>query len=102
MAALTLDDVRHVANLAALELDDRDPEELEALRAELSAILEFMADLDAVDVTGVEPTAHPFPMASPLRPDEVLDVVPRERLMAAAPRTQDGAFAVPKVLEGDS
>ena len=64
MARLTLDQVRHVAQLAALELDDA---EARTLCDDLGSILDHMAALDALDVSGVEPTFHPLQTAAPLR-----------------------------------
>jgi aspartyl-tRNA(Asn)/glutamyl-tRNA(Gln) amidotransferase subunit C len=95
---LSLDEVRRVAKLAALELSD---EEAEVMRGELGAILAHIAALDALDVAAVEPTSHPFALATPLRADEPQLSGVREPAFAAAPRVEDGGFAVPKVLDGD-
>lgn len=98
MARLTLEQVRHVARLAALELTD---DEARALVDDLAQVLDHMAALDAVDVSGVEPTFHPLAMTAPLRPDEVLPSLPHDEALAAAPEREHGGFAVPKVLEGE-
>ena len=98
MSTLTLDQVRHVARLAALELDD---EELLAMRDELASVLDSMASLEAIDVAHVEPTWHPLDLPVALRPDVVLASTPRDVLLSGAPETEQGAFAVPQVLEGD-
>lgn len=98
MARLTLDQVRQVARLAALELSET---EARALCDDLGSILDHIAALDAVDVRGVEPTSHPVRMVAPLRPDEPRPSLPHEEALAAAPETEHGGFAVPKVLEGD-
>jgi aspartyl-tRNA(Asn)/glutamyl-tRNA(Gln) amidotransferase subunit C len=97
MARLTLDQVHHVAQLAALELDDT---EARTLCDDLGVILDHMAALDALDVSQVEPTFHPLQTAAPLRQDRVVASAPREELMAAAPETEQGGFAVPKVKDG--
>jgi aspartyl-tRNA(Asn)/glutamyl-tRNA(Gln) amidotransferase subunit C len=96
---LTLDEVRRVARLARLALTDA---EAETMRAQLEHILGYMAELDAVDVSAVEPTYHAIPLDAPLRPDVVRPGLPREEALAAAPATEAGGFAVPKVLEGDA
>lgn len=95
---ITLEQVRHVADLAALELD-----QLEAERTcqQLGQILDAMTALEQVDVSDVEPTFHPVALGSALRPDEVRASPPRTELLAAAPASEEGAFAVPRVLEGD-
>ena len=98
MARLTLEQVLRVAELSALHLP---PEEAEALRVTLESVLEHMAALERVDVTGVEPTYHPVPLPRALRPDAVQPSLPRETLLAAAPASDQGGFAVPRVLDGD-
>ena len=89
-------EVRKVAKLAKLELDDA---EVTTMAVELSKILDHVASLDALDVSGVEPTAHAVTRASPLREDVVEDGLRRDEALAAAPATIDGAFAVPLVKE---
>jgi aspartyl-tRNA(Asn)/glutamyl-tRNA(Gln) amidotransferase subunit C len=98
MARLSLEDAHRVAKLAALELSDEDAP---AMRDQLGAILDHIAALEAVDVSGVEPTFHPFASAAPLRADVAQLSGLREQLLAAAPRIEEGGFAVPKVLDGD-
>lgn len=98
-AQITLDQVRHVAKLARLALKET---ELETMREQLSRILGHVASLDALDVASVPPTSHAVPMQAPLRTDIVRDSLPRSELLAAAPSTEAGAFAVPMVLDGES
>jgi aspartyl-tRNA(Asn)/glutamyl-tRNA(Gln) amidotransferase subunit C len=98
MARLSLEQVRHVARLAALELTE---DEAHALCDELGAILDYMATLEALDVSGIEPTFHPLRMAAPLRADRIQPSLAREQALAAAPESDQGGFAVPKVLEGE-
>jgi aspartyl-tRNA(Asn)/glutamyl-tRNA(Gln) amidotransferase subunit C len=98
MAGLTVEDAQRVAKLAALELSDEDAH---AMRDQLGAILEHIAALDAVDVTGVEPMFHPFASAAPLRADVAELSGLREAVLASAPRAEASGFAVPKVLDGD-
>jgi len=95
---ITLEIVRHVAELARLALDE---DEREVMRTQLSAVLEHMAELDAVDVEGIEPTVHAVPLVAPLRTDVVAPSLGREEALAGAPRSAAGAFAVPRVLDGD-
>lgn len=95
---LTLAEVRKVAHLARLALSD---DEVEPMRAQLAEILEYMAELDAIDVASVEPTYHSIPMDAPLRRDVARPCLPREEALAAAPAAEAGGFAVPKVLEGE-
>jgi aspartyl-tRNA(Asn)/glutamyl-tRNA(Gln) amidotransferase subunit C len=96
MSRLGPEQVRHVARLAALRLAD---EEVAALRADLDAVLDYVALLDQVDTEGVEPTAHVIPFETPLRPDEPAAPLDPEEILSAAPAREGTAFAVPKVLE---
>jgi len=98
MARLTLEQALRVAELSALSLDTH---EAEAVCHELGSILEHMAALERVDVTGIEPTFHPVAPPAVLRPDVVLPSIDREALLRGAPESEQGGFAVPKVLDGD-
>lgn len=90
------DTVRRVAHLARIEVAEAD---LEPLAGELSAILNFAEQLAEVDVEGVEPMTSVTPMALKRRADEVTDGDIRDKVLANAPDTREGFFAVPKVVE---
>ena len=92
---ISTDDVAHVARLARLELG---PDELESFTSQLRAVLDHAADLDSLDLDGVEPTAHPLPLSNVLRPDEVGPTLDPDEVLAAAPAVEDGQFRVPPVL----
>ena len=92
---ISTDDVAHVARLARLELR---PDELESFTAQLGAVLDHAADLDSLDLDGVEPTAHPLPLSNALRADEVGPTLDPDEVLAAAPAVEDGQFRVPPVL----
>lgn len=93
-----LAEVRHVAGLARLALEQ---DEVETMRAELDSILDSMASLDRLDVSGVQPTYHAVEMICPLREDVPRPSLHREEVLRAAARSEAGAFAVPKVMEGE-
>jgi len=93
---LTLEEVRHVATLARLSLT---PEEEQAYAQQLSAILDAVAQLQAVDVTGVVPTSHASLGGSLLREDAQRPSLLPERALANAPERAGTLFCVPKVLE---
>jgi aspartyl-tRNA(Asn)/glutamyl-tRNA(Gln) amidotransferase subunit C len=95
---ITADAVRHVAKLACISLST---EEVARMQRELDAILGFMAELDSVDVSDIPPAFQALGVHAPLRPDVVVPGLVREELLAAAPASDQGGFAVPKVLEGD-
>ena len=72
---------------------------LEPLSKELSAILSFAEQLAEVNVDGVEPMTSVTPMALKRREDEVTDGGIQDKILANAPDTREGFFAVPKVVE---
>jgi len=96
--ALSLDDVRRIASLARLRLS---PEEERLFQGQLSAILDYVRQLEELDVSGVEPMTHALAAgeAPPLRPDEVREGLPPEEALAAAPARQDTCFLVPRIIE---
>jgi aspartyl-tRNA(Asn)/glutamyl-tRNA(Gln) amidotransferase subunit C len=88
-------DVEHVANLARLMLSTG---EIEQLTDQLGVILDHAEDVAALDLEGVEPTAHPLPLSNVLRPDEVRPSLARDEVLAQAPEAEDGRFRVPRIL----
>jgi aspartyl-tRNA(Asn)/glutamyl-tRNA(Gln) amidotransferase subunit C len=94
--SLTYAEVEHVARLARLHLS---PEELERMRGQLSDILDSIALLQEVDVTGVPITAHVTGLASVMRPDLVTDKLTVEQALANAPEKQDNMFRVRAVFD---
>jgi aspartyl-tRNA(Asn)/glutamyl-tRNA(Gln) amidotransferase subunit C len=84
--------------LARLELRD---DEVDSLTHELGAILEHAADVAALDLDGVPPTAHPLPLVNVVRPDVVAPTLSRDEVLAAAPCSEDGRFKVPRILDAE-
>ena len=96
MSALTLEQVRHVAKLARLQLT---PAEEEKTLGQLQQILEAIATLEQLDTTGVAPT-YQVNLAAPFtRPDEVQPSLGVEGALANAPQRVGDHFAVPKIIE---
>lgn len=93
--ALTLDEVRHIAQLARLSLT---PEEEARFQVQLSAILDYAARLRAVDTSTIPPTASVLPLAAPLRPDEPRTTEVSTRLLGQAPEAAEGMFRIPPVF----
>ena len=88
--------VRKVAKLAHIrESEDR----LEALAKELSGILQWIEQLGEVDTDGVEPMASAVRAKLPMREDVVSEGGDASRVLANAPRAENGFFVVPKVVE---
>ena len=94
--ALESDSVVHIAHLARLHLVDDD---LGRYTGELSNILSFIEQMNAVDTAGVVPMAHPLDMSQPLRADVISEQDRREEFQENAPAVRDGLYLVPKVIE---
>ena len=88
--------VRHVARLARLALSE---EEITTFEGQLGRVLEHIATLKKVDVTGVEPTAHTSEVFNVTRADIPGTSLPREAVLANAPRSANNLVIVPKVVE---
>jgi aspartyl-tRNA(Asn)/glutamyl-tRNA(Gln) amidotransferase subunit C len=88
--------VEYVAHLARLELT---PEEKQKIGAQLANVLTYIEKLKEVDVSGVEPTAHAFPLVNVTRPDEVRPSLSQEEALRNAPAHANGLFIVPKIVE---
>lgn len=104
MSAVSVEEVRRVAELANLELTaDEEPR----MQHDLNAILDYIAQLSEVDTTGVEPMAQVGAMlgvstdfdGGALRADAVRPSIDRRAVMAAAPESDGRFFKVPKVIE---
>jgi aspartyl-tRNA(Asn)/glutamyl-tRNA(Gln) amidotransferase subunit C len=88
--------VKHVAQLARLGMTE---EEIDIFAIQLSAILENIAKLQEVDVTGVSPTAHASRLNNIMRPDIPQPSYAPEVLLANAPEQEDNCLKVRAVLE---
>jgi aspartyl-tRNA(Asn)/glutamyl-tRNA(Gln) amidotransferase subunit C len=95
---ITLDQVQQVAKLARLEIP---PERLAKLTGQLESILEYVAKISEVDMSGVEPIAHALPLHNVLREDVVEPSLPLEKVLQNAPEIDGPYFKVPKVIGGD-
>ena len=94
---ISKDQVRHVANLARLALED---EALEDMAAQIGTILEYMETLNRVDTTAVQPTAHAVSAPiTPVREDLTGEHLPREQALANAPEDDGESFVVPRVID---
>lgn len=95
---LSLDDVRHVAKLARLALDEP---ALERFSTQLTSILHYVDKIAAVDVENVAPMAHALPMHNVLRDDVPGPGLPLDKVLQNAPDADGPFFRVPKVIGGD-
>ena len=84
-----------MAKLARLALTD---DELDHYAGQLDAILSHVSQIQAVDVTGVEPTDNPLKDVNVTRPDQIAPSLTQQEALAEAPNAGDGRFAVPQIL----
>ena len=94
--SVTKDDVRKVARLSRIAVTDAHAEELVG---ELNGILNWIDQLNEVDVDGVEPMTSVVETTLPMREDVVTDGYIQDQVLANAPRSEDGFFVVPKAVE---
>ncbi len=92
---LSRDDVEKVALLARLQLS---PEELETMTPQLARILDFIEQLGQLDTEGVEPLAHAIERVNVFADDEPAPSLPRDEVLAAAPKRDEECYRVPAVL----
>lgn len=96
MAEIAEAEVLRIAELAHLDLNER---EVAKMSRELGAILSYVAQLEAVDIEGVPPTAHVQVAAMPLRDDAPHASLRRSLVLAEAPRASEDGFAVPSFVD---
>jgi len=89
-------DIDHVARLARLALT---PEEKARFAAQLGDVLNYVSQLAEVDIAGIEPTAHAFPVSNVWDEDVPRPGLPVEAALRNAPSQRDHMFVVPKVVE---
>ena len=90
---------RHISHLSRLRPDD---EEVRLFSEQLSAILEYVDQLSAVDTDDVEPTAHALPIHNVFRDDVTGTSLNPDAALANAPQRDGNFFGVPKVLDHES
>ncbi|MFZ5801289.1 MAG: Asp-tRNA(Asn)/Glu-tRNA(Gln) amidotransferase subunit GatC [Candidatus Omnitrophota bacterium] len=89
-------DIKYVAHLARLYLSQ---EEEKRFSGQLAEILKYINQLNAVDITGIEPTSHVFPQKNIVREDELRPSLPVTEVLENAPAKEKEFFKVPKVIE---
>ncbi len=94
--SLTLQDVKRVATLARIAVNDV---EAAAYQQQLNGIFGLIAEMQAVDTTGVEPMSHAQDLSQRLRDDVVTEVDQHEKFQAIAPQVEGGLYLVPQVIE---
>ena len=94
--ALDKSEVEKIAQLARLHVDDTESDEV---AKRISDILDLIDKMQAVDTTNIEPLSHPLDAVQRLRADEVTEKNRRDELQPIAPKSEDGLYLVPKVIE---
>jgi len=94
--SLKTDDVRNIAHLARLHVDEAD---VDKYAADLSRILDLVDQMNQVDSQGVTPLANPLDATQRLRADEVTEIDQRDKFQRIAPDVEQGFYRVPKVIE---
>jgi aspartyl-tRNA(Asn)/glutamyl-tRNA(Gln) amidotransferase subunit C len=94
--SLDADAVKKIAYLARLKIDEAD---VPGYVNNLSKIIDLVEQMNAVDTTGVVPMSHPMDAVQRLREDKVTETNQREAFQAIAPKTEDGLYLVPQVIE---
>jgi len=93
---LKTEDVRNIAHLARLHIDEAD---IEQYVTDLSSILELVNEMNQVDSSGVAPLSNPLDATQRLRDDEVTEADERDKFQRIAPDVEKGFYRVPKVIE---
>ncbi|MDR3394464.1 MAG: Asp-tRNA(Asn)/Glu-tRNA(Gln) amidotransferase subunit GatC [Parasulfuritortus sp.] len=94
--SLSIDDVNRIARLARIRVGG---DEATQYQARLNDVFTLIAEMQAVDTTGVAPMAHARDLFQRLREDVVTEPDRREAFQAVAPQTEAGLYLVPKVIE---
>ncbi|GAB3998334.1 Asp-tRNA(Asn)/Glu-tRNA(Gln) amidotransferase subunit GatC [Nocardioides marmoraquaticus] len=95
MPEISREQVRHLADLARIDLDDA---ELDHLAPQLAVILESVASIGEVAADDIPPTSHPLPLTNVFRDDVVTPGLTPAQALSGAPAVEDQKFAVPRIL----
>lgn len=98
MPAISREDVAHLAQLAHLEMSER---ELEKMAGELDVIVDAIKSVSEAAGDDVPATSHPLPLVNVMREDVVGQTLTQDEALQNAPDAEDGRFKVPAILEGE-
>jgi len=84
-----------VSRLARLDVT---PDEVQRITKQMAGMLEHFADIDALDLSDIEPMTQPYPLSNVFREDVVVTGLDREEVLANAPAAEDGRFRVPPIV----
>lgn len=94
--SLTADDVKKIAHLARLGIDEQD---IEHYAKDLSNMLDLMTQMGELNTNAVQPMAHPMDQIQRLRADKVTESNLRDHFQSCAPQVEGGLYLVPKVID---
>jgi aspartyl-tRNA(Asn)/glutamyl-tRNA(Gln) amidotransferase subunit C len=95
--SLTADDVKKIAHLARLNMNEAD---INRYTEQLTKIIDFVEQMSKADTTNIEPIAHSVDASQRLRQDVVTEINERDTFQAIAPQVEAGLYLVPQVIEG--
>jgi aspartyl-tRNA(Asn)/glutamyl-tRNA(Gln) amidotransferase subunit C len=87
-----------VVKVSRLGRLDVTPDEVQRITTQMAGMLEHFADIDALDLSGIEPMTQPYPLSNVFREDVVVTGLDREEVLANAPAAEDGRFRVPPIV----
>jgi aspartyl-tRNA(Asn)/glutamyl-tRNA(Gln) amidotransferase subunit C len=96
MPEISRDEVRHLADLARIDLYDA---ELDHLAPQLAVILDSIASIGEVAAADIPPTSHPVPLTNVFREDVVRPSLSAEQALSGAPAQEQQRFMVPRILD---
>ena len=99
MAAISRDEVAHLARLARLAVTE---DELDMFAGQLDQILTSVARVGEVAADDIPPTSHAVPVTNVMRPDEPAPCLSRAAALAGAPDTESDRFRVPRILSEEA
>jgi aspartyl-tRNA(Asn)/glutamyl-tRNA(Gln) amidotransferase subunit C len=99
MAAISRDDVAHLARLSRLAVT---ADELDMFAGQLDVILQAVARVGEVTAADIPPTSHSVPLTNVFRDDVVVPGLSQEQALSGAPDAADGRFRVPRILDEEA
>ncbi len=94
--ALTLEDVKRVAHLARIAIDEA---EARAVLSQINGVFKLIGEMQAVDTRGIEPMSHALDVVQRLREDFVTEADQHALFQSVAPQVEGDLYLVPKVIE---
>jgi aspartyl-tRNA(Asn)/glutamyl-tRNA(Gln) amidotransferase subunit C len=87
--------VAKVARLARLDIDDA---QVEHFTEQLGKVIGHFSDIDALDLSNVEPMTQPYPLVNVMREDVEMPTLDTDEVLAAAPAAEERRFRVPPII----